>query len=1245
MGLFSKKKKVTERKWDYLNGASSWYDKFKVSKRSSKKKLSGEIIFSKGIVQGKSKGNRNTDIMAQIIAQSNNTHEMPYTHRKLPGLTSSLGYFTEVTFSKEKFLQDNPSILTITKEPELGDQKLFTEYMLSILVKEYSLDTKQAILDEYACSFEGSLTLLKIVEDRKQLPLPNTTGKIYVYNTTTNTKELSGYTDEANATVTIRYGNTTKQVSSTNHIFTLDISDTPLKENETVTVSYTERVTPPAIPHSHSYTSLPTIARRAIGTVYPIAASGYTFRSAREIKEEYRNKFLKLLKDTYHIDTEDPSIELSEADMSFVQITKRSPDPTEMASMTDEEKQEYLDDIAKDNKDYVYKEGYQQYRILAAYTWKGHTETKTISGEEKVVPKYETLEIIDHIPSMQAKYDELRDIANYYFLEAMTKDNHRKIIPIKDIVSYSLNGSTRIAYSTAKIPIWQDYGKYWDLTLIHTARKNKHYRRNPKNYQKKLYETFRSMDMGKASVDYLDIFHCFNLAPYLFLETRHHRAYQKYAETFTKFFDKVFKCYGQDTFVTRHIGVPMTDNQSGLYRLRGLKTIVNSNKVEKPYTFIGSHPAIGSNLVLYTYIPNYSVEEDSSGKRKILSYTLYALDISYWYGKQFVSVADISHINTDKISVIEPPTYTDSNYDIEDMESVKSEAIAIHKQIFEDSRYYYDMQKDISAYYQHEKFVQNVSGWDLSDMFRTPSGASQAFMSSAGTKPSDGYAFVIQPIRNAPTTGYIHNRFGELNSITLDPTRSEDTSPTKFSWSIQDSLTWQYRADLSNLEKTKQYNLDQFIEARKTKRVKWATSGIELTEAEKDSFENIIRNAPVVASSKIVPPLIGTQYHIGKVSWRDRRRAVAIATYKDVQTALKYRPLIVVKTHEVPVDPSKIVITSKGIIVDVPNFPEDRFEDTLWIREASYKYAGATVSCNITPVIRNGKRRIEYICNSESTSIYEGILVYNMYIPVANGQIYRSWVKDDVFSTTIGTSPSNTPRLPLKLWYQTPVYVQNVIVPSTLFYAMKYHYTIKKSTFLGKIFGFVLVIVGVVFAAFQQYWVAAPLISAGVAMIGAVYGIPWLQFIGMVAGIIISVVAPFYAPVTSAGATIASAYGTTAAVAVSTASLAAGAYQIATFSKNQKAIKAAKAEAEEKARQQDREAAEAKEKYAKDLEKITLEQFNINTAFEEQMDLFYWICYGGLLYDSRSQEMLNYNTEIAKSDNSQFDRFASTKVK
>jgi len=73
--------------------------------------------------------------------------------------------------------------------------------------------------------------------------------------------------------------------------------------------------------------------------------------------------------------------------------------------------------------------------------------------------------------------------------------------------------------------------------------------------------------------------------------------------------------------------------------------------------------------------------------------------------------------------------------------------------------------------------------------------------------------------------------------------------------------------------------------------------------------------------------------------------------------------------------------------------------------------------------------------------------------------------------------------------------------------------------------------------------------------------------------------------------------------------------------------------------------AEEIEKYAKDLEKITLEQFNINTAFEEQMDLFYWICYGGLLYDSRSQEMLNYNTEIAKSDNSQFDRFTSTKVK
>lgn len=1243
MGLFSKKKRVTERKWEYLNGASSWYDKYKVSKRSSKKKLSGEILFSKGIVQGKSKGNRNTDTLAQIIAQSNNTHEMPYTHRKLPGLSSNLGYFTEIAFSKEKFLQDNPSILTITKEPELGDQRLFTEYMLSVLVKEYSLDTKQAILDEYLCSFESSLTLLKILEDRKQLPPPNTTGKIYVNNSKTTTKQLEGYVVTPNATVTISYGTVSKQVVANGNNFTLDISETHLKENETVTVSYTEIVSPLVV-IPHTYTSLPTIYRRDIGSMYPIAASGYTFRTEKEIKNEYRGKFYKLLRDTYHIDPDDPSIELSEADISFVQITKRSADPTEMASMTEEEKQDYLDDIAKDNKDYVYKEGYHQYRVLAAYTWKGHTETKTISGEEKVVPKYETLELITHIPSMQAKYDELGDIANYYFLEAMTKDNHRKIIPIKDIMSYSLNGATRIAYSTAKIPIWHNYGKYWDLTLIHTARKNKHYRRNPKNYQKKLYETFRSMNMGKASVDYLDIFHCFNLAPYLLLETRHHRAYQKYAEVFTKFFDKVFKCYGKDTFVTRHIGVPMTDNQSGLYRLRGLKTIVNSNKVEKPYTFVGSHPATGSNLILYTYIPNYSTEEDLSGKRKILSYTLYALDLSYWYGRQFVSITNIPHVNYDNISVIEPPTYTDSNYDSDNMQETSNTAINIRKQIFDDSRYYYDMQKNISVYYQHEKFVQAVSAWDLSDMFKTPSGASQAFMSSAGTKPSDGYTFVIQPVKNAPTTGYIHNRFGELNNVGIDPIRSEDTSPTKFSWRWHNSLSWQYMTNLANLENTKQYNLNQFIEARKSKKVKWATNGNELTEAEKDSLESAFRNAPVRTSTNIVPDRDGSYYE-GEIPWKARKKAIPMPTAKDIQTALRYRPLIIVKTHEVPVDPSKVVITSKGINIDVPNFPEDRFEDTLWIREASYHYAGAPTSIQTIDEGPGHKHRWRRDWVSESIGVYEGIMVYHMYIPVANGNIYRSWVKDDAFSTTIGTSPSNTPRLPLKLWYQTPVYVQNVIVPSTLFYAMKYHYTIKKRTFLGKIFGFVLVIVGVVLAAFQQYWAAAPLISAGVAMIGAAYGIPWLQFIGMVAGIVISIVAPFYAPITSAGATIASTYGTSVAVAVSTASLAAGAYQIATFQKNQKAIKAAKAEAEEFSKKQDREAAEAKEKYAEDLQKITLEQFNINTAFENQMDLFYWICYGGLLYDSRSQEMLNYNTEIAKSDNSQFDRFASTKVK
>ena len=132
--------------------------------------------------------------------------------------------------------------------------------------------------------------------------------------------------------------------------------------------------------------------------------------------------------------------------------------------------------------------------------------------------------------------------------------------------------------------------------------------------------------------------------------------------------------------------------------------------------------------------------------------------------------------------------------------------------------------------------------------------------------------------------------------------------------------------NLANLENTKQYNLNQFIEARKTKKVKWATNDNELTEAEKDSLESAFRNAPVRASTNIVPDRDGSYYE-GEIPWKARKRAIPMPTAKDIQIALRYRPLIIVKTHEVPVDPSKVVITSKGINIDVSNFPEDRFED------------------------------------------------------------------------------------------------------------------------------------------------------------------------------------------------------------------------------------------------------------------------------------------------------------------------------
>lgn len=1228
MGLFTKKKKVTERKWAYLNGASSWYDRYKAGKFNPKKRLSGEIAFSKGIVQGKSKKNTNLDTMSQLIKGANNMHEMPYTHRKLPGLSASLGTFTEGEFSKEKYLVENTDIAEVITEPEMGNKDLYNEYVLSVLVQEYSLDTKTAILDNYLCQFNGSPFNMTIIEDKYPLDPPTTTGRIFAYNVATNSTEIKGMVYKPNTTVTIKYGVHTATTTAIGNEFSYKIpKDAPILKDDYVEVSFRE-LTPPATWNTVKYRTKPAIERRAIGTIFTISnLEKYNYEPSNGVKEVFRKKLLKQLAEKFNIDPYDPELELVEADMVFSPIEKRNPNPDEMKDMTPEEKEEYLKDIEEDNKLYKYKEGYKQYRIYGVYTWKGHTGKQTIAGVEQDGPIMETPEIIDYIPSQQAKYDELTDLVDYYFMEVRTKDGHRKIVPIKDFTQFSTQKG-KIALATARIPIWQNYGKYWGLTLEQTGRKNRPYRRSPKPKKgddgKKLYEKFKSMDMGKASVDYIDVYQCFNLVPYLREDTRHHRAYQKYAEVFSRYFDKVFKCYGTDTFITKHISVDVPDQGTGVYRFKCLKTIVESSKVEQPHTFIGSHPATGSDLILYTYVPNYSNEEDQFGKRKVLNYTLYCLDLTYWYGKAFTATQPKAHKLPENMKLDPEANHyeSDSGYtDKQKLDAFES-GLATSKMVIEGQIDLYQQQYRKAGYSKHEEFVSQFTKYDLSGIFKTSGTYSEDFKKVLNT-PTDGFSFVTHPIGEG-LYYFIHNRFGEeypmvTSFISVDP----DYGNSYWGSSFTSTIPTAYTDDTTHITKVRDYNASQFTEARKSKTIKWANNGTELTETEKDNLENTFKNASITTTRIRV-----TNYR------RNRNKYVSRVTDWDANNALRYRPITIIKTHEVAIDPKKLVISSKGLIIDDPNFPKDYAEDTLWIRQVNYRYASAYDLDHHQPP------QIGY------TTIYEGITVYHMFIPKANEQIFRSWYDDKTFNSSAEAKVSTTPRLPLKLWYHTPVYVQSAIASSTFFYAIKYHYTIKKANWFAKIIGPILIVVGIVITAASfgtLWWVGVPLMSAGMVLTGAVYGIPWLQFLGMIVGIVYSVVAPFYAPIastaTGAVTTMAAAYGTSVAVAISIASLAMGAYSIATFFKDQKAIREAKQAAKDKENDSYREEAEARERFAKELEKIDLANFDINTSYEEQMDMFYWICYGGLLYDPRSHEMLNYNTALAKSDYSQYDRF------
>ena len=238
--------------------------------------------------------------------------------------------------------------------------------------------------------------------------------------------------------------------------------------------------------------------------------------------------------------------------------------------------------------------------------------------------------------------------------------------------------------------------------------------------------------------------------------------------------------------------------------LKCLKTIVESSKVEQPHTFIGSHPATGSDLILYTYVPNYSNEEDQFGKRKILNYTLYCLDLTYWYGKAFTATQPKAHKLPENMQLDPEANHyeSDSRYTGEQKLDAFESGLATSKMVLEGQIDLYQQQYRKAGYSKHEEFVSQFTKYDLSDIFKTGGTYSEDFKRVLNT-PTDGFSFVTHPIGEG-LYYFIHNRFGEeypmvTSFISVDP----DYGNSYWGSSFTSTIPTAYTDDTTHITKSK----------------------------------------------------------------------------------------------------------------------------------------------------------------------------------------------------------------------------------------------------------------------------------------------------------------------------------------------------------------------------------------------------------------------------------------------------------
>lgn len=205
------------------------------------------------------------------------------------------------------------------------------------------------------------------------------------------------------------------------------------------------------------------------------------------------------------------------------------------------------------------------------------------------------------------------------------------------------------------------------------------------------------------------------------------------------------------------------------------------------------------------------------------------------------------------------------------------------------------------------------------------------------------------------------------------------------------------------------------------------------------------------------------------------------------------------------------------------------------------------------------------------------------------------------------------PLMPKKLWLKIPYASQLEVYPSTIYLTYKVQWEEKKGTFIGKVFGAVLIVVGAVII--YASWGSATqigsammslgigLIAGGVGYYGGMYNIKWLQ----IAAYVVQLAAAGYSSWTTGFSSLASASTNVIAIANT---LVQGYNLYANWGMQDKLAKF-KNEVQNDIAKSEKERQELLEETEN---KLDLSIYDINIAFDEAIDDMFMFMFGEYQY-------------------------------